>query len=79
MTTKDFGPIVSSSHLVSEHSPELSEFEFGVTIANNAFQRWIVRGMAAVGYPDLSPNDAERGTSATLTDVGASDKKSCAC
>ena len=29
--------------------------------------------------PDLSPNDAERGTSATLTDVGASDKKSCAC
>ena len=30
--------------------------------------------------PDLSPNDAERGSSATtLTDVGASDKKSCAC
>jgi len=57
VTKKDFGPIVSSSHLVSEHSPELSEFEFGVTIANNAFQRWIVRGMAAVGYPDLSPND----------------------
>ena len=38
--------IVSSSHLVSEKSPELSEFEFGLIVANHAFARWAVRCMA---------------------------------
>lgn len=51
------GPIVSSAHLVSESSAELSEFEFGLTIAHGAFSRWIVRCMAAAGVPDLSPLD----------------------
>ncbi|MDJ0947670.1 MAG: winged helix DNA-binding protein [Alphaproteobacteria bacterium] len=51
------GPIVSSAHLVSERAAELSELEFGLTIANNAFQRWMVRCMAASGVPDLSPLD----------------------
>ena len=51
------GPIVSSAHLVSEEAAELSEFEFGVTIANNGFQRWMVRCMTASGVPDLSPLD----------------------
>lgn len=51
------GPIVSSAHLVSDRAAELSEFEFGLTIANNAFQRWMVRCMAAAGVPDLSPLD----------------------
>ena len=32
-------PIVSSSHLVSELASELSEFEFGLYICTNAFQR----------------------------------------
>ncbi|MBT6094692.1 MAG: winged helix DNA-binding protein [Rhodospirillaceae bacterium] len=47
------GPIVSSAHLAAEGASELSEFEFGLTLANNAFHRWIVRCMAAAGYPDL--------------------------
>ena len=51
------GPIVSSAHLVSEKAAELSELEFGLTIANNAFQRWMVHCMAASGIPDLSPLD----------------------
>ena len=50
-------PIVSSAHLVSAQAAELSEFEFGLIIAGNAFQRWIVRGMAAAGVPDLSALD----------------------
>lgn len=50
-------PIVSSAQLVSAQAVELSEFEFGLIIAGNAFQRWIVRGMAAAGLPDLSALD----------------------
>jgi predicted MarR family transcription regulator len=50
-------PIVSSEHLASEKGWQLSELEFGLTIANNAFSRWMVRCMAAVGYPDLAPLD----------------------
>lgn len=49
--------IVSSSHLVSEQAAELSEFEFGLIIAWNAFGRWVVRCMAAAGMPDLSTLD----------------------
>lgn len=30
--------IVSSSHLVSERSAELSEFEFGLMVVSNAFK-----------------------------------------
>lgn len=51
------GPIVSSAHLVSELAAELSEFEFGLIIANNAFHRWMVRCMTASGIPNLSPLD----------------------
>lgn len=49
--------IVSSSHLVSQHSPQLSEFEFGLIVAWNAFSRWAVRCMAAAGLPDLTITD----------------------
>ncbi len=49
--------IVSSAHLVSEKAAELSEFEFGLIIAYHAFSRWMVRCMAAAGYPDLSQLD----------------------
>jgi predicted MarR family transcription regulator len=45
---------VSSSHLVSPKSMELSEFEFGLIIAGNAFSRWVVRCMAAAGLKDLT-------------------------
>lgn len=49
--------IVSSAHLVSERAAELSEFEFGLIIAGNAFNRWIVRCMAAAGWPELGALD----------------------
>jgi predicted MarR family transcription regulator len=49
--------IVSSSHLVSPRSVELSEFEFGLIVAWNAFARWAVRCMAAAGCPDLTITD----------------------
>ncbi len=46
--------IVSSSHLVSAKSVELSELEFGLIVAWNAFSRWAVRCMSAAGCPDLT-------------------------
>ena len=49
--------IVSSAHLVSERAAETSAFEYGLYIASNAFNRWIVRCMAAAGYPDLGALD----------------------
>src|SRR5262245_28170983 len=54
---RDTGPIVSSAHLVSEKSAELSEFEFGLMIASEAFNRWVVRCMGAAGVRDLSTLD----------------------
>jgi predicted MarR family transcription regulator len=55
--TTALGPIVSSGHLASGALPSLSEFEFGMTMLNHAFHRWMVRCMAAAGVPDLSPFD----------------------
>jgi predicted MarR family transcription regulator len=49
--------IVSSAHLVSEKAGALSEFEYGLIVAANAFNRWIVRAMAAAGYKDLGALD----------------------
>ena len=49
--------IVSSAHLVSERAAELSAYEYGLYIASNAFERWIVRCMAAAGQPELGPLD----------------------
>ena len=50
-------PVDSSDHLVDENNTELNEFEFGLIIANNAFQRWMVRCMSACGVKNLSPVD----------------------
>jgi predicted MarR family transcription regulator len=49
--------ILSSSHLASGKFPELSEFEFGLIVAGNAFSRWAIRCMAAAGAPDLTLTD----------------------
>ena len=49
--------IVTSLHLVSPKSPELSELEFGLIIFNHAFSRWMVRCMAAAGGPDMAALD----------------------
>ncbi len=50
-------PIVSSEHLTSPDSWHLSEFEYGMIIAHNAFTRWMTRCMSAAGYTDFSPLD----------------------
>ena len=50
-------PIVSSAHLVSEDAAELSEFEFGLNMAINAYHRWIVRCTAAAGQDGLGALD----------------------
>lgn len=70
------GRIVSSLHLVSEKSPELSEFEFGLIIASNAFSRWMIRCMAAAGVKDMAPVDVlvlhhvnHRGMEKQLADI----------
>ncbi|HRD74803.1 MAG TPA: winged helix DNA-binding protein [Hyphomicrobiaceae bacterium] len=49
------GPIVSSAHLAAGAAPGLSEVEFGLILASHAFERWMVRCMAAAGVGDLSP------------------------
>jgi len=49
--------IVSSAHLVSERAGALSEFEYGLIVAANAFNRWIVRAMAAAGVKELGALD----------------------
>jgi predicted MarR family transcription regulator len=50
-------PIVSSAHLVSPHSAEMSEFEFGLIVSGNAFHRWVIHCMSAAGLKDLTALD----------------------
>ena len=49
------GPVVSSAHLAASSLPALSEVEFALTMANHAYQRWIVRASRAAGGPAMSP------------------------
>ncbi len=52
------GPrILSSAHLAEGPASELSEFEFGLIVAHNAFTRWATRCMAAAGMPELAITD----------------------
>ena len=46
--------IVSSDHLVSEKSAELSEFEYALIMVGNAFNRWMMRCMSAAGAKDMT-------------------------
>ncbi len=48
--------IVSSAHLVSDKAAELSEVEYGLIVASNAFGLWTVRGTAAAlaEFPDIA-------------------------
>ncbi len=49
--------IVSSAHLAEGSAAELSEFEYGLIVAGHAFDRWIVRCMAAAGLAELGRLD----------------------
>ncbi|MDW4498960.1 winged helix DNA-binding protein [Sulfitobacter sp. D35] len=57
MSDSYLGPVVSSAHLASGSFAELSELEFGLTLANNAFHRWMVRAIAMAGHPELGALD----------------------
>lgn len=46
--------IVSSRRLADGENREALEFEYGLIIANNAFNRWMQRCMMAVGGAELS-------------------------
>lgn len=48
------GPVVSAAHLADGAVPALSELEFALTVAGNAFQRWMVHCMTAAGVPGLT-------------------------
>ncbi|MEX2517915.1 MAG: winged helix DNA-binding protein [Paracoccaceae bacterium] len=73
---RTIGPVVSSAHLASGAMPELSEMEFGLIMASNAFSRWVARCMAAAGEEGLSPleglilhNVNHRGRAKRLADI----------
>ena len=53
--------IVSSAHLVAEGAAELSEFEYGLMVAGSAFNRWMVRCMAAAKAQDTESSDWDMG------------------
>lgn len=55
LPSTDVGPVVSSAHFARSSLPALSEVECALTMANHAFQRWMVRCMTAAGAPGLSP------------------------
>jgi predicted MarR family transcription regulator len=55
----DKGLIVTSAHLATGEGASLSEFEFGLNLANNSFQRWMIQCMTASGRPDLSALDIQ--------------------
>jgi predicted MarR family transcription regulator len=57
MSAKYLGPVVSSAHLASGSYAEISELEYGLTLAGNAFHRWMVRAIAMAGYPELGALD----------------------
>jgi predicted MarR family transcription regulator len=56
-TGQEVRRIVSSEHLVSDKCPELSELEFGLIIASNAFGRWMTRCMAGAGVKDMTETE----------------------
>lgn len=49
--------IVSSRHLATEKGWQLSEYEYGLIMAYNAFSRWMIRCMAAAGNQEMSALD----------------------
>lgn len=50
--------IVSSDHLAQVEGWQLSEYEYGLIVAHNAFTRWMVRCLAAVvGHGDFGALD----------------------
>lgn len=53
------GPIVSSSQLASGSMPAMSEMEYALTVASQAFSKWMVRCMHAAGLSGLTPLEVQ--------------------
>ncbi len=53
------GPIVSSSQLAEGGMPALSEMEYALVVAGNAFSRWTVRCMNGAGLSGLTPLEVQ--------------------
>ena len=53
------GPIVSSSQLADGAMPAMSEMEYALIVASNAFARWMVRCMDAAGLSGLTQLDIQ--------------------
>ena len=53
------GPIVSSSQLASGAMPAMSEMEYALIVAGNAFSRWMVRCMDAAEPSGLTQLEAQ--------------------
>lgn len=75
-TNAEKTPSVVHSHVSSSRGTELSEFEFGMIIASNAFNRWAVRCISAVGVKDMTITDVlvlhhinHRGREKKLADI----------
>lgn len=73
---KSVGPVVTAAHLAAGGMPALSEVEFAMTVMHHAFERWMVRCMAAAGVPGLQPTAvhilhaaAHRGRDKTLAEI----------
>lgn len=67
--------LVTSAHLAKSF-PELSEFEFGLIIVSNAFQRWLIRCMNAAGTKEMTVMEVlilhhvtHRGSEKSLSDI----------
>jgi len=52
--TLTVGPIVSSSHLAEGAMPSMSEMEYALIVAHNAFSRWTMHCMDAAGFSGLA-------------------------
>ncbi|HEX7633809.1 MAG TPA: winged helix DNA-binding protein [Noviherbaspirillum sp.] len=51
--------IISPEHLPVGRSAELSEFEFGMIVSGNAFNRWTLSCMSAAGMKDMTIIDVQ--------------------
>jgi len=70
------GPVVSAAHLAAGSMPALSEVEFALMMADNAFSRWMTRCMTSAGVKGLTALEVfllhtvnHRGREKTLADI----------
>ena len=75
-TNREIGPVVSSAHLAAGAMPALSEMEYALNVAVNAWHRWMVRCATAADIGGMTAMDVlvlhqvnHRGREKTLSDL----------